>query len=191
MLTLNAKKTALVIIDLQHGIVRMPLAPHTAADVIARTVRLAGRVGQGGGLVIPVNVAFSADGADRLAQPVDQAMAAAGAMPADWADLVPEIATLPATVRVTKRQWSAFYGTELDLQLRRRGIDTIVLTGIATSFGVESTARDAWQMNYAVVFAEDAMSAPTAELHAHSVQRIFPRLGRSRSTEEIVAAIGV
>ena len=191
MLSLDAKKTAVVIIDLQQGIVRMPLAPHAAADIVARTVRIAARVKQAGGLVIPVNVRFSADGADRLAQPVDQPMPVSGGMPADWSDLVPEIAALPADVYITKRQWSAFYGTELDLQLRRRGIDTIVLTGIATSFGVESTARDAWQMNYAVVFAEDAMSAPAAELHNHSVQRIFPRLGRTRSTGDIVAAVGV
>lgn len=191
MLSLDAKKTAVVIIDLQQGIVRMPLAPHTAADIVARTVRISARVKQAGGLVIPVNVRFSADGADRLSQPVDQPMPVSGGMPADWSDLVPEIAALPADVRITKRQWSAFYGTELDLQLRRRGIDTIVLTGLATSFGVESTARDAWQMNYAVVFAEDAMSAPAAELHSHSVQRIFPRLGRIRSTDDIVAAVGV
>jgi nicotinamidase-related amidase len=190
MLSLDAKKTALVIIDLQHGIVRMPaLAPHTVADVIARTVRIAERVKARGGAIIPVNVRFSPDGADRLSQPVDQAMPVSAGMPADWSDLVPEIAALPADVRVTKRQWSAFYGTDLDLQLRRRHIDTIILTGIATGFGVEGTGRDAWQMNYSVVFAEDAMSAPGVDLHTFAVQKIFPRLGRTRSTDEIVAAL--
>lgn len=189
MLSLDAKRTALVIIDLQQGIVRMPLAPHATADIIARTVRIAEKLKAAGGLIIPVNVRFSPDGADRLAQPVDEPMRVSGGMPADWADLVPEIAALPADVYITKRQWSAFYGTELDLQLRRRGIDTIVLTGIATSFGVESTGRDAWQMNYSVVFAEDAMSAPAAEVHNHSVQRIFPSLGRTRTSDEIMGAL--
>jgi nicotinamidase-related amidase len=189
MLSLDAKKTALVIIDLQKGIVSRPLAPHTAADVIARTARIAGRLKAAGGLVVPVNVRFSADGADRLSQPVDEPMQVSGGTPPDWSDLVPEIAALPAAFPITKRQWSAFYGTELELQLRRRGIDTIVLTGVATCFGVESTGRDAWQMNFSVVFAEDAMTAPAAELHSFAVQRIFPRLGRTRSTDEIVAAL--
>ena len=189
MLDLDPKKTALVIIDLQKGIVAMNIAPHAAAEVIANTVKIAWALKAAGGLIVPVHVSFSPDDGDRLSRPTDQA--APGGLAGDWSEFAPEIAALPADVHITKRQWSAFYGTELDLQLRRRGIDTIILTGIATSFGVESTARDAWQMNYAVVFAEDAMSAPTTELHSHSVQRIFPRLGRTRSTDDIVAAVGV
>ena len=84
----------------------------------------------------------------------------------------------------------AFYGTDLDLQLRRRGLKTIVLCGIATEFGVESTARDAYERGYEQVFAEDAMTGRSAEGHANSITHIFPRMGRVRSTEEIVAALG-
>src|SRR5476649_479225 len=93
-----------------------------------------------------------------------------GGLPAGWSDFAPEIAALSCALEITKRQWSAFHGTELDLQLRRRGITTVVLGGIATNFGVESTARDAWQHNYAVVIAEDAMSSMDAELHRLAVE---------------------
>ena len=90
---------------------------------------------------------------------------------------------------MTKRQWGAFYGTDLDLQLRRRGVRTIVLGGISTNYGVETTARDAWERNYNVVFAEDAMAARSAEDHAFAVTRIFPRIGRVSSADEVLAAL--
>ncbi len=92
---------------------------------------------------------------------------------------------------IGKRQWGAFYGTELDLQLRRRGIDTILLAGISTNIGVESTARDAYERGYEQVFVEDAMTARDAGEHAHTVRLIFPRIGRVRSTADVLAALEV
>ena len=89
---------------------------------------------------------------------------------------------------ILKRQWGAFYGTDLDLQLRRRGLTTIVIGGIATEFGVESTARDAYERGYELVFASDAMTGSNTESYANSIERIFPRMGRVRATDEIVAA---
>ena len=109
--------------------------------------------------------------------------------PADWAEIVPELGPEPGDLVITKRQWGAFYGTELDLQLRRRGIDTILLTGIATNIGVESTARDAYERGYEQVFVEDAMAARNADEHANTVRTIFPRMGRVRSTAEVLAAL--
>ncbi|MBN0588536.1 hydrolase, partial [Pseudomonas aeruginosa] len=104
--------------------------------------------------------------------------------------------TYPATlgkqesdIEVTKRQWGAFYGTDLELQLRRRGIDTIILCGISTNIGVESTARNAWELGFNLVIAEDACSAASAEQHQGSMTHIFPRIGRVRSTEEILTAL--
>src|SRR5262249_51459503 len=105
------------------------------------------------------------------------------------AEFVPEISALNSEVVITKRQWGAFHGTELDLQLRRRGIDTIVLVGIATNFGVESTAREAWQHGYSVIVAEDACTSMSADMHAFSVEKILPRISRVRSTEEVAAAL--
>lgn len=190
MLALNPRKTALVVIDLQQGIVGMSVAPHPAALVIANSVALARGLTSAGGTVVLVRVAFAANGADRLSQPVEEPMRVpAGGPPPGWSDLVPEVAALQHDVVIVKHQWSAFYGTDLDLQLRRRGVDTIVLAGIATNFGVEGTAREAWAHNYAVVFAEDAMSAVSAEHHRFAMEKILPRLGLIRSTEAILAAL--
>lgn len=182
-------KTALVLIDLQQGIVARELAPHSAATVVGNAARLGRRCNEVNAVVVPVNVAFSDGGADRLRQPVDAPTPVpAGGMPRDWAELVPEIAALRADVRITKRQWGAFFGSELDLQLRRRGVTTIILGGIATNFGVESTAREGWQLNYDVIIADDACTSMDADMHRFSVERIFPRIARVRSTLEILAA---
>ncbi len=188
MLSLNPKSTALVLIDLQKGIMAMPLAPHGAAEVIDNSARLGASLSHAGGVVAPVHVAFSPDGADRLRQEVDRPNPTVS-LPADWADFVPEIAGLRADFVIVKRQWGAFHGTELDLQLRRRGVDTIVLTGVATNFGVESTAREAWQHGYSVIVAEDAVSGLGEAAHRFAIETILPRIARIRSTAEILAAL--
>jgi nicotinamidase-related amidase len=110
-------------------------------------------------------------------------------MPPDWADLVPEVGPQPGDFVITKHQWGAFYGTDLDLQFRRRGITTLVLCGIATDIGVESTARFAFEYGYQQIFAEDAMAALSAEEHLHTVTKIFPRIGRVRQTAEVLAEL--
>lgn len=97
-----------------------------------------------------------------------------------------ELTGHPDDIHVTKRNWGAFYGTDLDLQLRRRGITQIVLAGIATSIGVESTARAAHEHGYHVTLATDAMTDSDAAAHTHSITKIFPRLGETGSTAEIV-----
>ncbi len=98
---------------------------------------------------------------------------------------------MPGLLRVTKRQWGAFFGTELDLQLRRRGITTIVLSGVSTPIGVEQTAREAWQLNYNVVLVEDASAATAgdAQIHEHSIKKILPRISKIRSTADVLAAL--
>ncbi len=186
-LTLDPRRTALVLIDLQHGILQMPVAPHAAPDVLARAVRLADALRAAGGTVVLVNVAFAADGADVLVQPRDMALNVNRAP--GWERLAPELGAHPGDVRITKHQWGAFYGTELDLQLRRRGVTTIAIGGISTNFGVESTARDAFERSYALVFVEDAMAAMSAEAHAFACTTIFPRLGRVRATADVLNAI--
>ena len=90
--------------------------------------------------------------------------------------------------QLTKPQWGAFYGTELGQQLLRRSIRTIVLAGIATNFGVESTARAAFGQGYELVFAEDAMSSVSTDAHSFTVNNLFPRMGRVRSAEQIINA---
>lgn len=185
---LDPKQTALVLIDLQGGILGRQTAPHSARDVLARSVRLADRFRSAGGLVVLVRVSFSPDGGDRLTPPTDDPPPPAATQPG-WDEISPALGRDPKDIVITKRQWGAFYGTQLDLQLRRRGIFTIVIGGIATNFGVESTARDAFERGYALVFVEDAMAGLSSEAHSFAIKMIFPRLGRVRSTEEVLNAI--
>jgi len=137
-------------------------------------------------------VAFSPDFRDAL-RPVadDPTWTRTSAPPPDFAELPSELGPKPGDHVVTKRQWGAFHGTDLDLQLRRRGITTIVLCGISTSIGCESTARAAYEHGYQQIFAEDAMATMAAAEHHHTVTRIFPRIGRVRSTAEILAALAI
>jgi nicotinamidase-related amidase len=192
-LNIEPSRTALVVIDLQRGIVGFPATPHSPTDVVARTVRIADALRAAGGTVVLVHVTPSADGRDGL-KPITDVRGPVGrvpsALPPDWAEIAPELGPQPGDIVIAKRQWGAFYGTELDLQLRRRGIDTIVLCGISTNVGVESTARDAYERGYQQIFVEDAMSARAAEEHAHTVSTLFARIGRVRSTEEVLAALG-
>jgi len=187
-LTLDPRTTGLVIIDLQKGIVGRPTEPHPAATVVANAARLAEACRKCGSPVVLVRVTYSEDGADRLKQPVD-ATWTGGPLPPDWSEIVPELGPKPGDIVVIKRQWGAFYGTELDLQFRRRGIDTIVLAGISTNMGVESTARDAFELGYGLVLVEDAMASMAADAHKFAIEAIFPRLGRVRSTGDVLRAL--
>jgi nicotinamidase-related amidase len=188
-LTLIPARTALVVIDLQRGIVDAPTAPRPGSDVVAHATALAVALRAAGGTVVLVRVTPSADGRDALHPQTDTPARGSGPPRQDWAEIVSELGPAPGDIVITKRQWGAFHGTELDLQLRRRGIDTILLAGISTNVGVESTARDAYERGYEQVFVEDAMAARSPEEHANTVRTLFPRIGRVRSTSEVLAAI--
>lgn len=139
-LKLDPSSTALVVIDLQHGIADRETAPHSGPEVIANAVRLADHFRERGSLVVLVRVS-SADGKDRLQQLTDTPLVGSTSLPKGFDVIVEELGPKNSDVVITKHQWGAFYGTELDLQLRRRGITTIVLGGISTNMGVESTAQ--------------------------------------------------
>ena len=174
-----------MLIDLQHGIVSLDLAPRSGAQVVQAAKQLAQRFREAGAPVIAVNVAFAADFGDALKQPVDRPMPQpSGGLPADWSVLIEGVAQ-PGDIRVTKHQWSAFHGTDLDVQLRRRGIRTIVVGGIATNMGVESTARQAYEHGYEVVVAEDATTSLSAEMHAFAIGSLLPMISRVTAIDEI------
>jgi nicotinamidase-related amidase len=183
---LDPKHTAIVVIDLQMGIIHFKGAE--AQPIVANAARLLAAARQAGAQPILVHVGFSPDGNDRLTAPTDAPMRT-GTFPPDWMELVPELDRQPSDLVVFKRQWGAFYGTDLDLQLRRRGLTSIVLCGISTEAGVESTARDAYERGYELVFASDAMAGMSPESHANSIERIFPRLGRVRTTDQIISTL--
>lgn len=187
--SLDLTQTALVLIDLQKGVVGRDLAPRTGPEVVANSVKLLRRFREAKATVALVHVTFSPDFADAVKVETDKSTMR-GELPPGWDEFVPELEVAPGDLLFTKRNWGAFYGTGLDLQLRRRGIRTIVLAGIATNMGVESTARNAHERGYAQVFVEDAMASFSAEAHAFSVQAILPLLGRVRSTAEVLAGCG-
>lgn len=190
MLKLAPRTTALVLIDVQNGTLALPMGPHAPATVIANSARLAGQFSRKGGTVVLVRVDFSEGYADRPGGSTDIPMVLPhGGLPTDWADSPADIAAIKPDVLITKRQWSAFHGTELDLQLRRRGMTHVVIGGLMTNFGVESTARDAWQHNYHAIVAEDASSSLSAELHLFAIENTLPRVSQVSSTAEIMAGL--
>ena len=184
---IDRKSTALIVIDLQKGIASRETRPHSAGAVIANSAKLAEAFRKAGMQVFLVHV--TASGVDRLSPLSDEHWSAPAQMPADWSEFVDEMRPREGDIIIVKKQWGAFYGTELDLQLRRRGIKTIVLCGIATNYGVESTARFAYEYGYNQVFAEDAMSSMSEEAHNMSIRHVFPRIGKVRKTAEILQAL--
>lgn len=176
--------TALVLIDLQNGNVARELAPHSAEQVVGNCVLLAQEMRNRGAMVIYVRVLMN----ELQMPPSDAPLRPPGAPapPPDASHLADSAGVEATDIVITKRQWGAFYGTELDQLLRRRGIRTLVLGGIVTNFGVESTARAAHDRGYALVFAEDAMSGITAEAHEFACRNTFRVMGRVRTTRELI-----
>jgi nicotinamidase-related amidase len=187
-LTLDPPTTALVAIDLQRGIATGTLAPNAAADVVRNAAALARRCRERGALVVLVHVDPGPGGALFPRPQADKPRPAHAPRP-DFAEFVPELTPEPTDAVVLKHQPNAFYATDLEVHLARRGIRTIVLCGIATNLGVEATARAAYERGFEQVFVEDAMSARDAELHAFPVARTFPTMGRVRATADVLAAL--
>jgi nicotinamidase-related amidase len=189
-LAVDPVRTAIVVIDLQKGVVGLATQPHPAATVVANTALLLRAARRAGATPILVHVGGSASGADRLKPTADEPPRPTTGLPPDWSELLPELERAPGDVVVLKRQWGAFYGTDLELQLRRRALTTLVLCGIATEYGVESTARDAFGRGFEQVFVSDAMSALSVQAHEHCLTRVFPRMGRVRDTQTVLKALG-
>jgi nicotinamidase-related amidase len=172
---------ALVVIDLQKGIVGLPTV-HPAGEIIARAARLARAFRERGLPVVLVNVAGAAPGRTDAGMPKFS-------RPADWSELVPELEVQPGDYLVTKQRWGAFLGTTLDGDLRKRGVTQIILAGISTSAGVESTARSAYDLGYHVVLVSDAMTDRDADAHRLTVEKVFPRLGEMDTTENVLKVL--
>ncbi|WP_405551773.1 isochorismatase family protein [Streptomyces sp. NBC_01171] len=156
---LDPRRTALVLVDLMDRLVALPLEPRKGAEVLTASEELAKRCRAEGALVVLVRV----ERPTVAEQPPGSGLVTGLRHDGD--------------LEVVKRTIGAFQGTGLDERLRARGIDTLVLGGIATNLGVESTARAAADLGYDLVFVEDAMAAFTAAEHDASVRLDFPRLG--------------
>ncbi|GAA1372909.1 isochorismatase family protein [Streptomyces beijiangensis] len=177
--------SALVLIDLQNGVVSRTCAPHTTTDVLARSVELADAFRARDLPVVLVRVSSGPSASGRTDAPARRS----ATPPEGWDQIVDELAGHSGDITVTKYNWGAFHGTDLDLQLRRRGVTQIVLAGVATSIGVESTARAAQEHGYHLTLVTDAMTDLDADAHRHTTERIFPRLGESGTTAEVVALL--
>ena len=185
-ISINREKTALVLIDLQKGIVGRETKPYTSKSVVENAVKLVTRFRENETPIFFVHVDFK--NAMPLIVESDSSLST-GTLPTDWADFVPDLGVSSSDLVITKRQWGAFYGTDLEQQLRRRKIDTIVLGGIATTYGVESTARFAYEFGFNQIFAEDAMTDMSEEAHRVSVDYVLKRLGKVRTTMEILSSL--
>jgi len=174
---------ALVVIDLQKGIVSMPTA-HPAAEIVDRAAQLAKAFRARNLPVVLVNVDAMAPGRTEAARPKF-------AFPPDWTDLVPELDRQPGDILITKRAWGTFLGTALDETLRKRGVTQVVFAGVATTIGVESSARSAYDLGYNIAFVLDAMTDRDADAHRYSVEKIFPRMGETCTTAELLRQLRV
>ena len=170
--------TALIVIDIQKGIASMPTV-HPMPEIIARAARLARAFRERGLPVGLVNVAGAAPGRT-------DAGPRNWSFPPDWTEFVPELEPQPGDHVVTKLRVGAFHGTDLDSYLRGRGVTQVVITGVATSFGVESTARSAYDLGYNVTLALDAMTDRDADAHKHCLEKIFPRIAETGATEDVL-----
>ncbi|KRE01386.1 hypothetical protein ASE61_18065 [Bosea sp. Root670] len=184
----DPKTTALVSIDMQTSVAHHAAAPHSATEVVARIASMIEPARAAGALPVFVRTTFLPDESDNLGPNLDVKRPRYPHRIENWDQLVPEMDRRMNEPVVNKKSFNAFYGSDLDLQLRRRGIKTIVLAGISTNFGVEGTGRNAYDHGYDVIFVRDAMAAGTAEAHEASLKYVFPYIGRVRSTEEIIAA---
>ena len=179
--TMLDPNTALIIIDLQKGIVGLPVI-HPIDQVVERSCALLVKYRQRGLPVVLVNVSSSAPGRTERAQRNEP-------FPSDWIDLIPELDQQPSDIVVTKRTWGAFASTDLAEQLEARGVTHVVICGVATGIGVESTARQAYELGFNVTLAVDAMTDFSAEAHAHSVHYIFPKLGETGTAQDIIGLL--
>lgn len=177
-LTAIDPRTALVVVDLQKGIVKLPTA-QPIGEVVANTAALAEAFRRHGLPVVLVNVAGAAPGRTEVPRTLK-------GFPPGWTELIPELNRQPQDHVVTKHTPGAFTGTGLDDHLKALGVTQVVVAGVATSNGVEVTARQAFELGFNVTLATDAMTDMRAEAHAYCVAQVFPRIGETGTTQEII-----
>ena len=182
----NPQKTALIAIDLQNALMGRTAAPYPVAEVVKKNRLIAEALRSRGGLVVWVRVDLN----NFLSLPVDQPPQH-GNQPLSPAlsEIAPSAGLKEGDLVITKHHWGAFASTDLEEQLRLHGIDTVVLTGISTNAGVESTLRQGTGLGFAFIVVEDACSGQDGEEHRFAFEKIFPRLARVRAASELIKAL--
>lgn len=176
------RTSALIIIDLQQGIAALPLT-HSIAGVVSEARRLADAFRTHHLPVVFVTVAGRAPGR------TEQRPHLPDPLPSDWAELLPELAPQATDILITKHSWGAFTQTDLEERLRSLGVTQVVIAGVATGTGVDSTARQAYELGFNVTLAVDAMTDPRPQAHDYCLSQIFPRLGETGRAEDIIALL--
>lgn len=167
--------SALIVVDLQKGIAGLPFI-HPIDGIVDHSRALLDAFRQRGLPVALVNVAPG-----RTERPRH-----IGSLPEGWTDFIAELDQQPGDIVVTKRTWGAFASTDLEDQLKTRGVTQVVITGVATGTGVEATARQAYEQGFHVTLAIDAMTDARPEAHDYSIKNVFPRLGETGTTQDIL-----
>jgi nicotinamidase-related amidase len=183
------ERTALVIVDLQNFTIAMNTVPIPATEVLANNVRLADACREAGILVVLIRVGHDQNKMPHPAPRIDAGFSGFQ-MDAAAKEIAPTLGPKPGDVIVDKYNWGAFHGTNLDTQLRRRGIDTLIMTGLVTNIGVDTTMREAQAHGYHQVMVSDAVAAMSMEEHAYTLKYVSPRLAQVRTTDEVLTAIG-
>lgn len=177
-LTILDTQTALIVVDLQKGLRNIP-SLHPIAGVIDHSCQLIEAFRKHKLPVVLVNVVGIAP--RRTEEPRRYRD-----LPANFSELIPELHPQPDDILITKRTWGAFANTDLEAQLKAKGVTQVVLTGVATGTGVEATARQAFEAGFNVTLATDAMTDMRTEAHEYSVKHVFPRLGETGSTQDVL-----
>ena len=174
--------TALIVIDLQKGMVGRP-SVHPLSEIVDRSRELIDAFRAEGLPVVLVNVAGRAPGRTEQGSRGNQTF------PEGWTELLPELGQQASDILVTKRSWGVFATTDLEARLKAKGVTQVVVTGVSTSVGVEATARQAYEQGFHVTLALDAMTDVSREAHEYSIRNIFPRLGEAGTTQEILSLL--
>ena len=188
VLAIDRSRTALVLLDLQNFVVGLPTVPLDGRAVLANCLQLADCSRAAGILTVLVRVDSGLDNTLLLKPPSDAPMPSFD-LPPGSLELAPELGPKLGDVVVTKHNWGAFHQTDLDVQLRRRRLDTLIVAGLTTNYAIESTVRQAHERGYAQILASDAMAAFSLAEHEHPFRTIFPRIARVRTVAEIMAAL--
>ncbi|MES2426133.1 MAG: isochorismatase family protein [Bacteroidota bacterium] len=185
MITALDKNTALILIDLQKGIVVYPTA-HPIQNILTNAAKLVAAFREAGQPIVIVNVKTAGAAWTKARKEPASPRPAPGA---DWLEIVPEIETEPTDIFITKHTWGAFFETDLHDELKKRGVTGIVIGGVSTSKGVEGTARQASELGYNITFAKDVMTDTIADAHTNSIKYIFPGIGEIGDTDDVIALL--
>lgn len=173
--------SALLIVDLQKGISNHPLV-HSLPDIVARANELAAAFRARNLPVVMIAVNGAPPGRTQAGRPRPK-------LSDDFADLLPDLARSAADLHILKQAPSAFANTGLQDCLLQLGVTQVVVLGVATGSGVDSTARHAYELGFSVTLVDDAMTDVDVGRHENCLTSVFPRVGEVGSTREILALL--